>query len=216
MSARAEPESARIGGGRRRREAADDFRLMADSAPVMIWVADPEGQAVYFNRPWLEFTGRPLASELGMGWTEGLHAEHREATLEAYLRGIRSRSPFELEYRLMRNDGEPRWLLVKGVPVRRDDRLQGFVGSCLDITDRRRAEEAARKRERDFKALAENIPDVIVRLDAGLRCMYVNRAVESAFGRHPDDIIGRSIADLGMPPPALEPVTAAAQRAIET
>lgn len=145
MSAGAAPGSARI-GGRRRREAADDFRLMADSAPVMIWVADPEGRAVYFNRPWLEFTGRTHVNEVGLGWAAGLHADDREATVARYLDAIHRREPFELEYRLLRHDGEPRWLLARGVPVERDGRLQGFVGSCLDITDRRVAEEAARKR----------------------------------------------------------------------
>ena len=73
MSTGVAPGAPGLGVGRRRREAADNFRLMADSAPVMIWVADPEGQGVYFNRPWLEFSGRPLASELGLGWAESLH-----------------------------------------------------------------------------------------------------------------------------------------------
>lgn len=152
MSARAEPGAAGIGGARRRRDAAENFRLMADSAPVMIWVADPEGQAVYFNRSWLEFSGRPLATELGLGWTEGLHADDRARTIAAYLEAIHRHEPFELEYRLKRHDGEPRWLLAKGVPVNRDGRLQGFVGSCLDITDRRLAEEAARTREEERRA----------------------------------------------------------------
>jgi PAS domain S-box-containing protein len=215
MSAREEPDSPRV-TARRRREAADEFRLMADSAPVMIWVADPEGQAVYFNRPWLQFTGRPLEAELGLGWTEGLHIDDRARTLEAYLGAIRRREPFELEYRLARHDGEARWLLAKGVPVTRAGDVQGFVGSCLDISDRRRAEEAARKREHDFKALAENLPDVIARLDRGLRCVYVNRAVEQAFGRRPEDLIGRGAGELQLPAHIAEPIGAAARRALAT
>jgi len=138
-------------GARRRRDAADDFRLMADSAPVMIWVADPHGKAVYFNRAWLEFTGRALEAETGLGWAGGLNPEDRERTLEAYLEAIRRSEPIELEYRIRRHDGAHRWLLAKGMPVTRDGTLQGFVGSCIDITDRRAAEESARKRDRDAR-----------------------------------------------------------------
>src|SRR3954463_5012865 len=144
MSGGAAPGPVRA-GARRRRDAAEDFRLMADSAPVMIWVADPRGQAVYFNRAWLELTGRTLDAETGLGWAEGLHPDDRERTLEAYLGAIRRSQPMELEYRIRRHDGVHRWLLAKGMPVSRDGSLQGFVGSCIDITERRAAEESARK-----------------------------------------------------------------------
>ena len=213
MSAGAAPRSAPI-GARRRRDAAEDFRLMADSAPVMIWVADPDGQAVYFNRPWLEFTGRALESETGLGWADGIHPDDRAPTLRAWLDAIRRAQPIDLEYRLRRHDGEPRWVLAKGTPLSRDGRLQGFVGSCVDITDRRAAEEAARKRERDFKALAENIPDVIARLDRGLRCVYLNRAAENMFGPRARHAGGQAIEDLGMPASVSQPLVTAARAAL--
>jgi PAS domain S-box-containing protein len=155
MSADAGPRPARI-GARRRRDAAEDFRLMADSAPVMIWVADPDGRAVYFNRPWLAFTGRTLESEAGLGWADGIHPDDRAATLDAWLDAIRRAQPVELEYRLRRHDGELRWVLARGTPLGRDGRLQGFVGSCVDITDRRIVEEErARMLERERSARAD-------------------------------------------------------------
>ncbi|HET9577473.1 MAG TPA: ATP-binding protein [Usitatibacter sp.] len=80
----------------------------------------------------------------------------------------------------------------------------------------RLAQQAARKREQDFRTLAENIPDVIARLDARLRCVYVNRAVQAAFGKRPADIIGHALPDLAMPRPVAQPVTAAARRALAT
>jgi PAS domain S-box-containing protein len=188
---------------------ADPFRLMADCAPVMIWVAGPDRRCVYFNRPWLEFTGRPLESQLGRGWTDGIHEDDRERCLAAYGEGFAASLPFEVEYRLRRHDGEYRWLLDKGVPLLADGRLSGFVGSCLDITDRMHAEQEARKREEGFKALAENIPDVIARLDRNFRYLYANRAVEQVFGRKPEEIIGRRKSELGLPAHILNPLTEA-------
>ncbi|HET7400878.1 MAG TPA: PAS domain-containing protein, partial [Usitatibacter sp.] len=216
MSAGAAPGAPGLGAGRRRREAADNFRLMADSAPVMIWVADPEGQAVYFNRPWLEFSGRPLALEMGLGWSEALHPDEADSTLAAYSAAFTAREPFELEHRLRRHDGDYRWVLVKGVPLSTDERLQGFVGSCLDITDRMAAEQAARKGEHDFKTLAENIPDIIARLDRQLRCLYVNRAIEQVFGIPPVQLIGRRGVEVPLPSSLSIPLANAVRRAFAT
>ncbi len=200
----------------RRGDSADHFRLLADDAPVMIWVSGPDRKCVYFNRPWLEFTGRPLDEELGFGWTSGLHAEDRERFLATYADAFGSRSPFEVEYRLRRRDGQYRWILDKGVPLFSEGRLSGFVGSCVDITDRMLAEQAARRREEDFKRLAESIPDVIARLDRELRYLYVNRAVEDAFGRKPEAFIGRRHADIALAPEVAEPSARAMALAFES
>jgi PAS domain S-box-containing protein len=184
MSADAAPAPASP-RGRRRGADADNFKLLADFAPVMIWVASPDRRCVYFNRPWIEFTGRDAEAELGFGWTDGVHPDDIDATLEAYQRAFENREPLEVEFRLRRHDGEYRWLIDKGVPLIGEGRLNGFVGSCLDITDRMVAERAARKREQDFQTLAENIPDVIARLDRRLVPVYVNRPLEQAFGAPP-------------------------------
>ncbi len=198
MNARAAAGSAPPRGSRRG-ESADHFRLMADCAPVMIWVASPDRRCVYFNRPWLDFTGRELEAELGFGWAGGIHEEDRARCLEAYEKAFAAWQPFEVEYRLRRADGEFRWLLDKGVPLVTDSRLSGFLGSCLDITDRMRAEQAARDREESFKTLAANIPDVIARFDRDLRCVYANRAVEKELGLSPEALVGRGHAALGLP-----------------
>jgi PAS domain S-box-containing protein len=216
MTAGPAPAPAPTRGARARGSAAEHFRLMADCAPVMIWVAGPDGRNVYFNRPWLSFTGRALEAELGHGWREGLHPEDAARRARAYAEALASLRPFEVEYRLRRHDGEYRWLLDKGVPLVTDGRLSGFVGSCLDITDRMRAEQEARRREEDFKTLAENIPDVIARFDRELRYLYVNRAAESAFGRRPDELIGRRCGEAGMPSSVVVPMREAARRAFES
>jgi PAS domain S-box-containing protein len=159
MNVRVEPASAPRRGVRRRGNAADDFRLMADCAPVMIWVSGPDRKCVYVNRPWLEFTGRTLEEALDRGWSQGIHPEDRDRVLGVHERAFSAIEPFELEYRLRRRDGWYRWLLDKGVPVVVDGELNGFIGSCLDITDRMLAEKSAAElleRERMARASAES------------------------------------------------------------
>ena len=125
------------------RESEERFRLVANTAPVMIWMAGTDKLCTYMNQPWLEFTGRPLEAELGDGWAEGVHAEDLKGCLKTYSEAFGERQSFEMEYRLRRNDGEYRWLLDIGVPRFNADRnFAGYIGSCLDITDRKLAEEA--------------------------------------------------------------------------
>ena len=118
-----------------RRESEAPFRLLADTAPVMVWRADADLRCDFFNKPWLEFTGRSLQQELGDGWTEGVHPDDLQRCLDAYLSAARARRRFTVEYRLRRADGEYRWVLDNGVPLHEaDDRFSGYVGSCIDIT----------------------------------------------------------------------------------
>jgi PAS domain S-box-containing protein len=125
------------------RESEERFRLVANTAPVMIWMAGTDRLCTYVNQPWLDFTGRPLQAELGNGWAEGVHNEDVKRCLEIYSQAFDQRQSFAMEYRLRRNDGEYRWILDIGVPrFNRDGSFAGYIGSCLDITDRKLAEEA--------------------------------------------------------------------------
>ena len=128
------------------RESEARFRVMADSAPVLIWVAGPDKLCSFFNRHWLEFTGRTLEQELGNGWADGVHPEDWPRFLETYTRAFEVHRPFELEFRLRRHDGEYRWMLNHGVPrFAGADPFNGYIGSSVDITDRRQAEEMVRR-----------------------------------------------------------------------
>ena len=133
-------------GARRGVATADPFRRMADCAPVMLWLAGADRKCTHVNRMWLEFSGRPLEAELGFGWTEAIHPEDRARVLDLYERAFQQRTPFEAGFRLRRSDGAWRWLAGKGVPLVHEGTLDGFVGSCADITDRI-AEEESRARE---------------------------------------------------------------------
>jgi PAS domain S-box-containing protein len=125
------------------RESEERFRLVANTAPVMIWMTGTDRLCTYVNQSWLEFTGRPLEAELGNGWVEGVHKEDLKRCLETYSQAFDRRESFEMEYRVRRNDEEYRWILDVGVPrFNSDGNFAGYIGSCLDITDRKLAEEA--------------------------------------------------------------------------
>jgi PAS domain S-box-containing protein len=129
------------------------FRAMADSVPVLVWTTDVAGGATFVNQRWLDFTGRALDQELGDGWIEDLHPADVDPCLHAFREAFGRREQFEMEYRLRRADGEWRWVLVRGVPVYGDGGgFEGYIGSCLDITERREAEEALRASREDLAA----------------------------------------------------------------
>jgi PAS domain S-box-containing protein len=125
------------------RESEERFRLVANTAPVMIWMSGPDKLCNYFNQPWLQFTGRPFQAELGNGWMEGVHSEDLQRCLQIYSQAFDERQSFAMEYRLRRGDGEYRWIFDIGVPrLNSDGSFAGYIGSCLDITDRKLAQEA--------------------------------------------------------------------------
>jgi PAS domain S-box-containing protein len=130
-------------------ESEERFRNMADTAPVMIWVSNTEKQCTFFNKTWLEFTGRTLNQELGAGWTEGVHPDDLDRCFESYCSSFDARRQFNIEYRLRRADGEYRWMLCRGVPrFEPGGVFAGYIGSDVDITDLRRAQEEIFERQK--------------------------------------------------------------------
>ena len=127
----------------RLRESEERFRLVANTAPVLIWMAGPDKLCNYFNQRWLEFTGRSIEAELGNGWTERVHPEDLKICLDTYTVRFDLREPFEMQYRLRRKDGEYRWISDFGVPrFDPDGSFAGYIGSCVDVTERKMVEEA--------------------------------------------------------------------------
>lgn len=124
-------------------ESEQRFRRVANTAPVMIWMAGTDKLCTYFNQPWLDFSGRSLDQEMGNGWAEGVHPEDLAVCLQTYEQSFDRREPFTMQYRLRRYDGEYRWILDTGVPrFNNDNSFAGYIGSGIDITERKQAEEA--------------------------------------------------------------------------
>ena len=128
------------------RETESRFRIMADAAPVLLWMSRTDGLCTFFNQTWLNFTGRSQEEEWGIGWAEGIHFEDFQRCIDTYVDAFNRREVFEMEYRLRRHDGEFRWLLDRGTPrYTPDGTFAGYIGSCADITERKQLEVDLRK-----------------------------------------------------------------------
>jgi len=131
------------------RESENRFRTMSNNAPMLIWMSGTDKLSAYFNQTWLDFTGRTMEQEVGNGWMEGIHEEDFERCVEVFSKTFEAREEFELEYRLRRFDGEYRWILDQGVPLfTHNGTFRGYIGSCIDVTERKQVQEALLKAER--------------------------------------------------------------------
>jgi PAS domain S-box-containing protein len=118
------------------------YRALVEHSPMMVWRAGLDTRCDYFNVTWLAFTGRTLEQEVGNGWAEGVHPEDLDRCVAFYLESFAARRAFEMDYRLRRADGAYRYIFDRGVPYTdAHGEFAGFIGSCVDIDDRRRADE---------------------------------------------------------------------------
>ncbi|MEG4066908.1 PAS domain S-box protein [Microcoleus sp. Pol11C2] len=199
-------------------ESEARFRIMADTAPVMIWMSGTDQLGDYFNKVWLEFTGRTLAQEMGTGWMENLHPDDLSESLDIYQKAFDAGSEYRIECRLRRYDGEYRWVLGTGVPRYRPDRtFAGYIGSYIDISDRKLAEQeraAALSREQAARLQAEetakalqlandkitnileSITDAFIAVDLNWNYTYVNHQAIELLGRPKAELIGQKIWDI--------------------
>jgi PAS domain S-box-containing protein len=166
------------------RQSEERFRNMADTAPVLIWIAGPDKLCTYFNHGWLEFTGRPIEQELGKGWAEGIYSEDYARCLDIYNSAFDRREPFKMEYRLRRADGIFRWMYDCGTPrVSSTGEFLGYIGSCIDIADRKEAEEALQQALSEVNQLTNQLHEENI---------YLQEEIKLAH--NVDEIIGRSNA----------------------
>lgn len=121
-----------------------EFRELADNAPVMIWRSRPDKQCDWFNKPWIDFSGRNQEELFGYGWAEDVHPEDFERCVTIYQTAFDAREKFTMPYRLRRHDGVYRWFLDNGAPFYRNGEFAGYFGSCIDITEHRELEEHQR------------------------------------------------------------------------
>lgn len=160
-----------------------------DTAPVMIWVSGKDKGCVWFNRPWLTFTGRSMAQELGSGWTENVHPNDYERCLEIYSGHFEARQEFRVQYRLRRRDGAYRWIDDTGIPrYAPDGTFLGYIGSCVDVSPLKETEVALRESEARLR-LATSSADlgIFERNIREDRTVWVNDRMYEIFERQPAD-----------------------------
>jgi PAS domain S-box-containing protein len=168
------------------RESEGRFRLMADTAPVMVWMSGPDKGCTYCNKHWLDFTGRSLEHEMGDGWSEGIHTDDVQDCLNAYVRAFDARQTFRAQYRLKRFDGAHRWILDTGAPrFNSDGTFEGYIGSCIDITDEKQAKDKLLENQRELQALTRKL-------------LQAQEAERSRIARELHDDLNQSLALLSV------------------
>jgi PAS domain S-box-containing protein len=190
----------------RARESEREFLLIANSAAVMIWTSGLDKLCTFVNQRWLEFTGRTLEEELGDGWAEGLHPDDRANSLAIYMQAFDARQPFTMEFRSRRYDGRYRWISDHGVPrYDANQNFLGYIGSCVDVTERKETEEAVQLWQREleqvsrFSMLGELAGSLAHELNQPLAAIVSSAEAAQRFmepGRRDDQEVREALADI--------------------
>lgn len=182
-------------------ESEKRFREMADSAPVMIWVAGTDKVCNYFNKGWLDFTGRTMAQGISEGWVEGVHPKDKQYYLDTYLCAFNTHEPFLMEYRLQRHDEQYRWVLDTGKPrFTQEGIFEGYIGSCIDITENKQITQALQQSKRELKQALEWQAAIFQNSAAGILVLTGDRIITEMndkfleiFGYAYNDLIDQSV-----------------------
>jgi PAS domain S-box-containing protein len=172
----------------------DFYLTLFEEFPTLVWRAGLDGQCNFFNKTWLEFTGRALAEEIAEGWMAGVHPEDREAMTAEFLGAIKRRQPLELEFRLRHRNGEYRNVIAIGRPYHDPDgSLAGYIGATHDITERSRAREKLIQ----LSQAIELSPSLVVITDLGGIIEYINPTVTRITGYQAEELIGKDVRLFG-------------------
>lgn len=165
------------------------FRTVADTAPVLIWMSGTDTQCYFFNKAWLDFTGRTMEQEYGNGWADGVHPDDLQRCLDIYLSSFMKRESFYMEYRLRRHDGQYRWLSDNGTArFTPDGNFEGFIGACMDVHERTLFSDELTRSELKFRLLADFMPQFIWTGAPDGVLNYFNDAVYRYSGLTPEEI----------------------------
>ncbi|MBQ0821307.1 PAS domain S-box protein [Microvirga sp. HBU67558] len=198
------------------RESEARFRNLADNAPVMVWVTEVDGTCSYLSRTWYEFTGQSPETGLGFGWLDAVHPDDRGWSGEMFRTANARQEPFRLEYRLRRADGTYRWAIDAAAPrIGEDGTFLGYVGSVLDITERKEIEERLRASVAEFQTVTNAAPALVwVGAEDG-RILYMNERWHEFTGQTTEEALGYGWAST-MHPEDVERVLPYWQRCRET
>jgi len=198
-------------------ESETRFRLMADAAPVPIWMSGPDKLCTFFNKPWLDFTGRTMEQELGNGWSEGVHPDDFESCSKTYVDSFEARKPFMMQYRLRHQDGEYRWITDSGV-ARYDEQgiFLGYIGACVDVSELLKKDRELREFEQRVALAAEVAHMGVWELDLGANKLWVSDKIRELFDINPEEEVDLRTLYERVHPDDRAKHAAAVKKAIET
>lgn len=179
------------------RESEIHFRTLADSGQALIWTSGLDKKCNYFNQPWLDFTGRSLEQELGDGWVEGVHPDDLNRCFETYTSAFEQRQRFSMDYRLRYNDGTYRWIQDNGTPrFNSQNEFIGYIGHCLDITERKSVEESLLKSEERYHSTLDNMMEGCQIIGFDWKYIYLNKAAEKHNRRPNTELLHQRVMDV--------------------
>ncbi len=173
------------------RESEQRFRTLTEALPQLVWTCRPDGDCDYLSRQWVEYTGVAEDEQLGDRWVEALHPDDRERTMACWRAALDGRAPYDIEHRIRAADGTYRWFQARGLPLRDElSRIVKWFGTCTDIDDQKRAEEALRESERRFRTLAEAVPHMVWTAEPDGAIDYFNARATEYTGLTPEQLRG--------------------------
>jgi PAS domain S-box-containing protein len=179
-----------------RREAQRTQREFLDIAPAMLWVTEPDGSCSFISRGWREYTGQAEADARGGGWTQMIHPDDRASAARAFLAANAKHEAFAIDYRLRRADGVYRWVIDAGRPrFDTGGAFVGYVGSVIEVEERKEAEERLRESEARYRAVVESQAEMVSRFRLDGEILFANAAYAKTLGTTPEALLGKSFWD---------------------
>jgi len=178
------------------RESVELFQTMADNVPAMIWMSGTDKFNDYFNKTWLEFTGRTLEQETDEGWLESVHPDDVQKCIDTYNASFKEQKGFYTEYRLRRHDGEYRWISDNSVPrISADGEFLGFISASIDIDDQKRFREKIQESELLFKTISNASPAALWMTNEEQENIFVSDTWLKWTGKNFNEVIHRGWMD---------------------
>lgn len=180
------------------RQLVRKLETIANASPVLFWTSRPDKGGKWFNRRWLDYTGRDMEQEQGAGWLENIHADDIENFWSEYVGAFDLHQSFSVEYRLRRNDGNYRWVLNQGMPrYDADGYFMGYIGSCLDITEQKQLNRRLAASEAHYRNLFDHNPaPMLIVARADLRLLSVNHAFVEHYGYSLEEALSLKLPDI--------------------
>ncbi len=198
-------------------ESQARFQQLAETIPQLAVMAMPDGEVVWFNQRWFDYTGTTMEEVAGWGWASAHDPEVLPTVVEAWQHSLQTGTSFSIVAPLRGADGTYRPFLIRLEPFRDESgNLSRWFGTCTDVSEERARSEALRRRERELQALADSSPDILTRFDRSYRHAFVNEAVTRATGLPVDAYLGRTSREMGMPAELCDMWEEAIDRVFET